>query len=334
MTRGTLRRYLQRLAVATIPIFGPGCKHDPAPPADAAAPVDFAAADLTTLPDLYDPCSMVPLSGGCVWFAFVDAGIPGDARFVWLWSPDGGADGGDAPADMAGIPPWAAGSSDPCAPCRFALRDDLWCGQCGLQWTGCGPTYFCSAEDCSNQCLGVGRRPAGLVVPPLPGASGLGGWLAQAAHLEAAAVPAFAHLERELAAHRAPERLIAGARRARIDEQRHAQIMGDLARARGARIARLEVEPRPVRPLDEVALDNAVEGCVRERLGAVTLARQARQTPDPALSSLLTGIAADEARHARLSYAIDAWSARLLPPAARARVAAARKRELAALGRA
>jgi hypothetical protein len=151
------------------------------------------------------------------------------------------------------------------------------------------------------------------------------------AHLEAASVPAFAHLERELRAHGAPERLLAGARRARLDEERHACMMSDLARAAGARMPVVEVAPMAVRPLDEIAIENAVEGCVREALGALAASEQARTARDPVLSTVLAGIAVDEARHASLAWAVDRWASRGLSAAARRRVHAARLTEARSL---
>jgi hypothetical protein len=156
----------------------------------------------------------------------------------------------------------------------------------------------------------------------------MGAWLARAAHLEAASVPAFAQLERELMAHRAPERLVAGARRARHDEIRHARMMSDLARAAGAGVAAAEVEPVAVRPLDELAVENAVEGCVRETLGAMIAFAQSSRTRDPVLSSVLGAIAVDEMRHGNLSWAIDNWVNRQLDAPARRRVDEARGQAL------
>ena len=59
-----------------------------------------------------------------------------------------------------------------------------------------------------------GRRPAGLRPWRVPTrGSSAGRWLAEAAALEAASVPAFRRLARELAAHGAPARLVERARR-------------------------------------------------------------------------------------------------------------------------
>src|SRR5262249_47857554 len=122
-----------------------------------------------------------------------------------------------------------------------------------------------------------------------------------------------------------------GARRARLDEERHAEMMSTLARAAGARPLPADVAPIGIRPLDEVAIENSVEGCMREALGALTAAAQARRATDPPLSTVLTRIARDEARHANLAWAVDEWATRRLPTAARRRVRTARITEARSL---
>jgi hypothetical protein len=226
-------------------------------------------------------------SNGCYWLQYVDFGVPSDN--ITYWAGDGGA--------------------DPCGPCGFE-KLGAWCGQCEIVANTCGKAYFCSILDCTTICSAAGRRPAGLALPSLEG-----DWLAQMAHLEAASVPAFTQLERELAAHGAPERLQAAARRARLDEVRHAAAIGALARAAGSRPLPLDVCATPIRPLAHLALENAVEGCVRETAGAVLAAAQAQRLVDRAQAELFAGIAVDERRHADLAWAVDAWALPRLDPA-------------------
>jgi hypothetical protein len=271
----------------------------------AASPQDLA--DAGSAEDMV--CSVPPTA--CQWFVYVDPNVDaGSVGDRYGWPPDGG--------------------EDPCAPCGFAARG-VECGYCVVSMLKCGIAYTCEVGVCDPGCAGVGRRPAGLVDPVLASAGAMASWLARAAHLEAASIPAFAQLERELAAHGAPERLIAGARRARLDEVRHARIMADLARAAGARVPVVDVAPTVLRSLEEIAVDNAVEGCVREAIGAESLARRARATADPLLARVLAGIARDERRHGHLSWAIDAWARPRLPAVARRRVELARLRELRAV---
>src|SRR5262249_33228761 len=134
---------------------------------------------------------------------------------------------------------------------------------------------------------GGGRAPAGLVQPELPRAgTPLGGYFAALSHLEAASVHAFGRLRRELAAHRAPARLLAAARRAQRDEVRHAHRMARMARRFGGVPVRPRVAGIPPRALDEIAIENAVEGCVRETFGALLAVFQATRAQDPGIARL------------------------------------------------
>jgi hypothetical protein len=168
-----------------------------------------------------------------------------------------------------------------------------------------------------------GRRPAGLVE-----ARGTvlttGEWLARAAWLEAASVHAFVRLAAELVAHGAPAELVAQAVRFADDEVRHAAIMTTLAHKYGAVPPAVQVEPMTARTLEQIALENAIEGCVRETWGAVVALWQARTARDPEVRAALAGIAADEIRHASLAWSIDAWMRTRLPGDAVARIDAAR----------
>lgn len=170
-----------------------------------------------------------------------------------------------------------------------------------------------------------GRRPEGLVTSAAPGAAiSLGAWLAEAAHLEAASVVAFRRLERELLALGAPHALVVAARRSRTDEIRHAREMALLARRFGATPPQVEVEALAPRSPFAIALENAVEGCVRETYGALVAAYQARTASDPELRSVLDRIARDEARHAALAHDVAAWLEPRLDDEERAAIARAR----------
>jgi hypothetical protein len=202
--------------------------------------------------------------------------------------PDGGSDGGHPKHD--------AGSAD--ARNASDAAD------------GGAPTvtiHFAGGTTC-------GRRPAGLPRLRVPSRGTPGGrWLARAAALEAASVPAFRRLARELAAHGAPAPLIDAARAAAVDEARHFVLMARAASARGASPRRPRVRPLPVRSLRAVAQENAREGCVRETFGAMTAVLQAQRAPDADLRAAMTSIALDETRHARLAWEVDAWARGRLP---------------------
>jgi len=168
----------------------------------------------------------------------------------------------------------------------------------------------------------IGRVPAGLTSAPADeGRSLLGDFLARAAHLEAASVIAFERLAAELSALGAPASLVHEARRAAEDEVRHAEVVSTLARARGGGTPVPPcVEELPLRALFTLALENAVEGCVRETFGALVGAHQARRAADAELAAAMRDIAADEARHAALSWKVHVWAMERLGPEERAQI--------------
>jgi len=108
-------------------------------------------------------------------------------------------------------------------------------------------------------------------------------------------------------------------------------MMAALARRRGARVVWPVVHGGVVRDLEQIALENAVEGCVRETFAALVARRQAIAAADLDVRAAMRRIAADEARHAALAFRVDAWARARLSPAARARVADARARARAEL---
>lgn len=155
-------------------------------------------------------------------------------------------------------------------------------------------------------CIG-GRAPAGFA--PASGlANDVAGWLARAAHLERASVRAFEELAAELALHGAPRRLTREALRAADDERRHAQTVEALVVHRGARVPDVRRSPSSRRSLSALAIDNAIEGCVREAYGALVAAHQAEHAEDADVRVAYREIAVDEARHALLSLAIHDWA--------------------------
>jgi hypothetical protein len=159
---------------------------------------------------------------------------------------------------------------------------------------------------CGYNC--TGRRTAGARESgPCDGATP-GSILAERAYLEAVSVHAFATLERELAAHGAPPSLLRDVRRARRDEVRHVAMMSRLAgRHDGVVRTFAPPAPSPVRGLLAIAMENAVEGCVRETYGAVVGLIEARSSSDPEVRRAMRSIAPDECRHAELAWAVAAW---------------------------
>jgi hypothetical protein len=161
---------------------------------------------------------------------------------------------------------------------------------------------------------------------------------AEIALLEALSVDAFARLGRELLHHRAPRALRVRVERARRDELRHARAARRVLRALGHRAERGGVSghaPRlrgGQRTLEDVARDNAVDGCVRETFGALLGTVQAARASDARMRAFFEGIVEDELAHAALAWDLHRHLLLRLSREARARVHAAQARALAELG--
>ncbi|WP_394849133.1 ferritin-like domain-containing protein [Pendulispora brunnea] len=172
-----------------------------------------------------------------------------------------------------------------------------------------------------------GFEPAGMSSDASP----LGRFFAEAAELEAASVPAFLRLAEELAHHGAPAQLVDRARSAARDEIRHTAMMTSLARRFGSEPSTPDVPHRPVRGLFDIALENAVEGCVHETYAALQATHQALHAADPRIRKIMKRIAEDETRHGALAWSVAAWLEPLLSDEERARIDAARSAAAAAL---
>ena len=231
-------------------------------------------------------------------------------------------EGGAFPGDASTLP----GTSPTC---------ERLCGHTATSsgvYTSCEPAVLGGAPVIKCQRpLCEGRRPAGLESNDVEHITTLRAYLCEMARLEAASVPAFRRLRRELVAHGAPRRLVRAAERAARDEVRHARMTRALARRYGGVVAPPVIRDEPVRDWEAIATENAVEGCVRETFGALLATWQARYARDPDIRAAMTRIARDETRHAALSLEVEAWSQRRLCRAARQRVAEARRVAMADL---
>jgi hypothetical protein len=178
----------------------------------------------------------------------------------------------------------------------------------------------------------IGRRPEGLhLATGARGRNALGDHFARMSELEAASVTAFERLTQELELHAAPRSLVQAAKRARRDEIRHARVTRQLARRFGAEPASVRVAPEAPRTLEVIAIENAVEGCVRETFGALMAHFQAARAGDPAIRETLKRLAGDETRHAALGWEVASWVEERLDVDANARVRAARNEAVATL---
>jgi hypothetical protein len=320
-----VRRLVARLLMAGVPLAPLGCgERSITPVADGGSTstppcVPFGGEPK---PKVTQSCSSPDPDGGWVVSTFEVPPLNGIFAFD--------------PAD----PRWAASYAACVAPPNPA--DRAACEIVCADVTRAQLPSFMSVQQCGVTCDDQGRpQVAAAYYGPLPvcgrrpeafvaaapargsGGGGLGELLAQAAELEAASVPAFRRLARELGALGAPQELIAAARAALGDEADHWRRTRAVAERHGGRPVAPRVPALPLRGIEEVAIDNAVEGCVRETYGAAVALWQGERAQDPAVRELMSAIAADEVRHAELAFAVDAWADVRLSPAARARRARA-----------
>lgn len=180
-------------------------------------------------------------------------------------------------------------------------------------------------------CIG-GRRPAGLhACPEYAASTATGAWIRQTAYLEAASVPAFITVARELEHFGAPLELVERALQAAGDEIGHARIMVALAARYGVELSPPRLEMPAPRALIDFCIDNAVEGCVRETFGALVATWQAHMAGDPAIRAAMEVIAREETEHAQLSAEIHEWAISVLEESDRETVRRARRAALAEL---
>ncbi len=204
----------------------------------------------------------------------------------------------------------------------------------GFKYWGCseymlddlpGPSFSCYT------CV-EGRRPQGYdETLPKEAPTPVAAWLAHAADLERVSIDAFYILATELAHWGADKELVARCRSAARDEVRHARMLASLARREGAKVSEAPIAHGPVRSLFEVALENAVEGCVRETYGALVAGWQAKNASRPEIRRVMSRIVVDETVHAELAWDVHAWAMTLLSPEERALVEEAMTKAIADL---
>jgi hypothetical protein len=220
-----------------------------------------------------------------------------------------------------------AGDADPCAVCRMIPNPLYQNGfNCYPYGTGDGGlTVSCGGACCT------GRAPRGFSPQAGRAASARAAYLAQMAQLEAASVDAFHALHHDLARLRAPRWLLAAVRAAAADEVRHARAVERLAARHGADVPRTRVPPIAPRSLEQLAIENAEEGCVNETFGAAIGALQAERASDPRVRRLMRVIARDELGHAALAWRVADWLDARLDAAGRERVRRARREAIEGL---
>ncbi len=182
------------------------------------------------------------------------------------------------------------------------------------------------------KCPVPGRMPAGLHAHQAESHTALGHYFAEMTAMESAAVTAFRYLVRELQAYQAPTDLIQAAEAAINEEIQHAKLAGLLAKAHEAEIPTVVVDDFQLRSLFEIALENAVEGCVHETFAAACGLWQQQRAEDELFRTVIAHVTEDECRHAQLSWAIHEWVMPQLSTAEQARIRQAQVEAVEQLG--
>ncbi|OQX01317.1 MAG: hypothetical protein BWK73_46465 [Thiothrix lacustris] len=180
--------------------------------------------------------------------------------------------------------------------------------QCTANFTEVNSAYTYAPGCYSPPRPAVGRMPAGLHVHPQTAASELGSYFADMAAMETAAITAFRYLVRELTAYQAPVALIRLAQAAIEEETRHAQMAGLLSQACDTAVPVVEVADFQLRSLFDIALENAIEGCVNETFAAACGLWQEQHAESEVFRQVIGHIAEEEVGHAALSWSIHEWA--------------------------
>ncbi len=231
------------------------------------------------------------------------------------------------PFEPSSTPPTQEECKRFCAPVTFMYGDPGYY-YCNLSAaSGGGTMVYCAS-------CAVGRKPGDLLASndaPCAGEDPIGTALAEMARIEAASVHAFRRLEQSLTNLGADASLRDRARRAARDEITHARSAARLAKKRGARPRPVRLAKAPAPTTFELALENAVEGCVHETLGVAYLEHQRTHAADAELRAHAAAIYDDELEHAALSWDLVAFFDRHLDDAQRGELRAATDRALDAV---
>ena len=201
------------------------------------------------------------------------------------------------------------------------------CSYIGTNELG-GHDVACLTAECAVEGRGHGDvQKAQKTLGP----TDLACWFARAFHAEASSVVAFLQLRVELQSHKAPQNLIDRCFQAAKEEVLHARKMSAFCYEERGVAPALSFGSIPQRSLYELALDNAVEGCVFETFSALKAHYQAANATDERIQSLMQEIARDETSHAQLAWDIHSWLMHHLSEEQQASIRQAQRQALAQL---
>ena len=159
-----------------------------------------------------------------------------------------------------------------------------------------------------NNCMVEGRAHADVErVHVGHGKTRKGAWLSKATHSEATSVIAFLQLYQELGTHGAPQDLRMRCLQAAQEEKNHMEMLCTHARNERGIFPELKSISTPSRSLFEIAMENAIEGCVNETYAALQAHHQAIHAHEKSIRETFAQIAHDETKHAELAYHLHAW---------------------------
>ena len=182
---------------------------------------------------------------------------------------------------------------------------------CSCEYTGenedGGHEIICGESYCYNYYY-EGRVHGSIPkTKKIPDSSALGNYFASVSNAEASSIAAFLQLRKELAFHNAPKELQDRCFGAAKQEVEHARVMVKMAENHQGKLAPFIFGEFQPRSLIDLALDNAIEGCIFETFSALKLLQQAHNSAHPVLAQTLKQIALDEVSHAELAWDIHKY---------------------------
>jgi len=179
---------------------------------------------------------------------------------------------------------------------------------CGCSYDGENDLGDLSITCITYECAVEGRGHGDVQkAQQVSGPTAMARWFARAFHAEASSVGAFLQLQSELTRHHAPQELLVRCMQAAKEEVMHARMMSKYCADEGGKAPTLEFGDVPDRSLFELALDNAVEGCIFETYAALRAHYQAKNAQDTRVRKMMKVIARDETKHAQLAWDIHQW---------------------------